>query len=325
MPDYIFLYSRLKKGLRMFKINREFLVFLVFLLVSIVFWFLQTFKETTTAEITYRLQITGIPKNVIVTSDVPQQISATVSGRGYAILEYITKTEQREIKVDFSSLAKSDGMMTIDNATWKKIVAPLIGRNLKLVSVNPSMLEIYYSTGDHKYVPVAFTGRVGVDAQHVLCGINVEPQYVDIYAPDNQFDTITAIATEALKLTDLKDTTKVRLALIPPTGVKCIPDSVDAVVCVDLYTTKTLKLPIFCENIPQDKILRTFPMTATVTFRVSASLYSSITEDDFALVVDYHSIKPNSDKCQLILRQTPDGIANVRISPQQVDYVIEQE
>lgn len=309
----------------MFKINRELLVFLVFLFVSIVFWFLQTFKEITTAEISYDLHITGIPKNVIITSDVPQKISATVSGRGFAILEYITKTEQRDIEVDYSSIVRGDGMLVIDNSIWKKMLGPLLGRNLRIVSVNPSILEVYYSTGDHKYVPIVFSGRVGVDSQHVLCGIDVDPQYVDIYAPDDQFDTISAVLTENLKLSNLKDTTKVRLALVPPLGVKCVPDSVNATICVDLFTTKTLKLPIFCENIPQDKVLRTFPMTATVTFRVSASLYSDITEDDFALVVDYSSIKPNTDKCQLILRQVPDGISNVRISPQQVEYVIEQE
>ena len=46
------------RSLRKLKINREFMVFIVFLLVSIVFWFVQTFKESTTAKINYKLEIT---------------------------------------------------------------------------------------------------------------------------------------------------------------------------------------------------------------------------------------------------------------------------
>ena len=187
------------------------------------------------------------------------------------------------------------------------------------------MLEIYYSTGEHKYVPVVFGGKAKVDGQHVLCGIELEPQHVDIYAPDNQFDTISAIYTEDVRYTGLKDTTVVRLALVPPKGVKCRPDSITAKLCVDLYTTKTIKVPIFCENIPEDKVIRTFPLTTNVTFRVSSSLYNHITASDFSIVVDYNTIQPNDKKCDLIVRTVPMGISDVTLSPQQVDYIIEQE
>ena len=56
------------------KINREFMVFIVFLLVSIVFWFVQTFKESTTARINYKIELTGMPSNIILCSDVPKKV-----------------------------------------------------------------------------------------------------------------------------------------------------------------------------------------------------------------------------------------------------------
>lgn len=315
----------MRRSFRLLRINREFLIFVVFLLVSVVFWFLQTFKEQTTAYIDYKLTITGVPKNVIFTSDVPEKVTVTVTGRGFAVLDYLTKKKERELVIDYSQLTHADGMLTIDNNVWKRVISRQIGNSLKYTSVNPSILEIYYSTGEHKYVPIVFGGKARVDAQHVLCDILINPSYVDVYAPDNQFDTVTTISTEAARFTGLKDTTIVRLALLPPKGVKCIPDSVDATICVDLFTTKTLKVPIYCENIPADKILRTFPLNATVTFRVSASMYQDISETDFAVVVDYKSITPDLKKCQLIVRTQPDGISNVQVSPQYVDYVIEQE
>ena len=313
------------RSLRKLKINREFMVFIVFLLVSIVFWFVQTFKESTTAKINYKLEITDIPSNIILTSDVPKRVEVTVSGRGFAIIDYLTKSDSRIVEVDYSQFEKSDGMLVLNNNSWKKIVTSTLGNSLACTSISPSMLEIYYSTGEHKYVPVVFGGKAKVDGQHVLCGIELEPQHVDIYAPDNQFDTISAIYTEDVRYTGLKDTTVVRLALVPPKGVKCRPDSVTAKLCVDLYTTKTIKVPIFCENIPEDKVIRTFPLTTNVTFRVSSSLYNHITASDFSIVVDYNNIQPNDKKCDLIVRTVPMGISDVTLSPQQVDYIIEQE
>ena len=313
------------RSLRKLKINREFMVFIVFLLVSIVFWFVQTFKESTTAKINYSFQIKDVPSNVILTSEVPKQVEVTVSGRGFSIIDYLTKSDSRIVEVDYSQFEKSDGMLVLNNNAWKKIVTSTLGNSLTCTSINPSMLEIYYSTGEHKYVPVVFGGKAKVDGQHVLCGIELEPQHVDIYAPDNQFDTISAIYTEDARFTGLKDTTVVRLALVPPKGVKCRPDSITAKLCVDLYTTKTIKVPIFCENIPEDKVIRTFPLTTNVTFRVSSSLYNHITASDFSIVVDYNTIQPNDKKCSLIVRTVPMGISDVTLSPQQVDYIIEQE
>ena len=313
------------RSLRKLKINREFMVFIVFLLVSIVFWFVQTFKESTTAKINYKLEITDIPSNIILTSDVPKRVEVTVSGRGFSIIDYLTKSDSRVVEVDYSQFEKSDGMLVLNNNSWKKIVTSTLGNSLTCTSISPSMLEIYYSTGEHKYVPVVFGGKAKVDGQHVLCGIELEPQHVDIYAPDNQFDTISAIYTEDVRYTGLKDTTVVRLALVPPKGVKCRPDSITAKLCVDLYTTKTIKVPIFCENIPENKVIRTFPLTTNVTFRVSSSLYNHITASDFSIVVDYNNIQPNDKKCDLIVRTVPMGISDVILSPQQVDYIIEQE
>ncbi len=318
-------FRKMYRSLRLFKIDREFLVFLVFLIVSVVFWFLQTFKETTSAYTKFPIRITGIPQNVILTSEVPEKITAAISGRGFAIVDYLTKTKDRTIEIDFSTYRTKDGVLVVDNNAWKRLFSTVLGNSVNFVSVNPSILEIYFSEGAHKYVPIVFAGKAKAGPQHVLSGINIEPSYVDIYAPEALFDTISEVRTEPAQLGLLKDTTTVRLALEPPKGVKCVPDSVDAIVCVDLFTTKSLTLPIFSENMPQDKILRTFPLKAKVTFRVSSTLYNQITENDFALVVDYNTIRPEDKKCQLIMRSQPEGISDIQISPSSVDYIIEQE
>ena len=91
-----------------------------------------------------------------------------------------------------------------------------------------------------------------------------------------------------------------------------------------MFTTKKLQLPVLFENTPDNIIVRSFPSSVGVTFRVSSSLYSVITENDFALVVDYNSIKPGDKRCQLQMRSQPEGISNVQLSVPSVEYIIEK-
>lgn len=319
-------WKQLTGNLRLTRVDREVLVFFIFLIVAIGFWFLQTFKESATTTIDYRVELTGVPRNVVITSPLPDKVSVSVSGRGFDIIDYLAKNKRRKLTIDYTTLNRENGLILIDQQQWRRIVSGTLGSSIHFNAITPPNLEIYYTDHNHhKFVPVVHRGTISVDDQHVLCGTEFTPAHVDIYAPTPQYDEILDIPTEPLHLAHLKDTTRVRVALRPPKGVKCIPDSVDALICVDLFATKTLSLPIYCENIPQNEILRPFPLEAQVTFRVSSSLYNRITADDFSLVIDYNTLHAGDTKAALQMRTVPVGVSDLKITPQTVDYLIEKE
>lgn len=316
---------RFKRGLRLIRFNREFLVFLVFLIVAIVFWFVQSFKGVTTVSLEYELELTNVPHNIIITSEIPERVTATVSGRGFSLLQYILNRQKSTVSIEFSdlSLNKKEGSIVIDNGQWKRTFSKVLPRSIGLVSCNPSGLEVYYCSGQHKKVSVMYAGKATAGNQFFLCDTEVLPEYIDLYAPTAQLDTITTVYTEAKDFLELEDTTRVRLALKKINGVKFVPDSIDVRFCVDLYTDRTLKVPIYSQNVPQNMILRTFPINASVTFNVSDSQAGAITADDFLIVVDYESVKKEDKKCRLKILEKPKSVINVRVTPELVDYVIE--
>ena len=306
-------------------VNREIMVFLLFFLVAVGFWLSQTFKDHTTVNLEYELRIVNQPKNLILTSDMPATVSTSVSGRGFSIMQYLVKKRHKVLNVDYNDLPKMGGVLTIDNYVWKKTLTKELPKGVTIQSVTPSTVEVYYSMGEHKQIPIEFQGRIRTSEEYLLCGIEVQPKFVDIYAPTAIYDTIKVAYTEPLIMNDVEDTLYLRLPLNRMKGVKMVPDSVNVKVCVDLFTTKTLKVPIYCENIPHNKILRTFPLMADVTFKVSATMFNHIKEEDFIIVIDYNSIKPQDKKCKLIIRESPQGIYNIKLNPEVVDYVIEKE
>ena len=77
---------------------------------------------------------------------------------------------------------------------------------------------------------------------------------------------------------------------------------------------------------PPGTVLRTFPAKLTVHFVAGMKNYHNLTPADFLIVADYNELKDDtSAKCNVYLRQHPDGIQRVRLETEQVDYLIEEK
>lgn len=317
-------FKLLMRRLRLVKLNRNSLVFLIFLAISICFWFMQSLKETSTIMQDYQLKIVGVPKSVIFTSDVPRNIKVNISGKGYNLISYLSKYEDHVLTINYEDMDKNLGKLSADNSLIKRVLSKQLGNSLKLISTSPSQLDIYYTKGRPKSVPIKFVGNVKSGLQYVLCGIQLLTDSAQVYAPASLHDSLWYVSTEPLNLKDVEDTTVVRVALQKIEGAKIIPDSVDVKVCVDLFTEKTISVPIYSVNCPRNTVLRTFPRKADLTFRISANMYNQVDESDFILTVDFSKINQDDTKCKVELTDKPEGVSRVRFKPEQVEFVIEQ-
>ena len=309
---------------RLSKINRELLVFLIFLFIAIAFWFIQTFKDSMSMSIDYQLKITGIPKSVITTSQIPETVNVRVYGRGFQLLRLLFSSQERVVEVDYSSMKDNNKALLIDNEIWKRAFDRILPSGISINERSLQTLEIFYSDGKHKAVKVLFDGKISTKSDFILCDVILTPNTVDVYAPQNTYDTISAIKTTQINYEDLEDTTTVNIKLDPPVGVKCEPDQIEAKICIDMLTSKQISVPIYTSNCPPNIVLKPFPNQASITFKVNASRLKSIKEDDFSAVIDYNEIKNESgSQCKVNLTSVPSDISNVQFSPQYVEYVIE--
>ena len=322
---YTDFFKVILRRLRLIKLNRDFLVFLLFLLVSIIFWFMQSIKDTAEVVITYKLEIEEQPKNVIFTGDIPSEVNVSYMGKGWDALYYkFMKNEPHELVINFKEINTKTGKIVIDSNVLRRAVLKKKPQGLTFRSTSPNKIEAFYSNGQHKRVPIIFNGRIFTTSGRYQCGTILTPDSVDVYAPMHLYESIKSIKTENVTYNDLEDTLETKMALLVPRGVKAVPDSIEAQICVDIFTDKTLQVPIYSENVPSNKILRTFPLKTRVTFLVSATLYDEITADDFLLVVNYKEVVPNSNRCRVHIRQQPKNIRNLRINPDYVEFIIEK-
>ena len=306
--------------------NREFLIFLFFLLLSGTFWLLMTLNETYERDIDVPIQLVDIPQNVVLTSDTTTNVRITIHDKGFSLLAYLYGNKIHPIGINFNTYAKKTGTGTVSSAELQKIIYKQLFNSSRIVALKPEKFEFYFNYGLKKRVPIRLYGTITPGPSYYLSKILFSPESVEIYASREMLDSIKYVKTENIKILNLTDTLVKEISLSRIKGVKYVPEKLKISICPDILTEEKFEIPIIAENMPAGKILRTFPARVTVTFTVGASMFRSIRPDGFKVVADYNEVMNNpSDKCNIYLRSVPHGVRNARINVNQVDYLIEEQ
>ena len=307
--------------------NKEFLIFLMFVLLSGAFWLFMTLNETYEREFSVPVTITNVPKNVVLTSDETDTVRMTIRDKGITLVTYMYGDGLKNIKVNFNSYARNNGMGIVSAAELQKLTYQQLASNSRITAVKPEKLEYYFNYGAKKRVPVRWSGRVIPDELYFISRVQYWPDSVDVYASTEKLDSISTMYTEPLNYVNFRDTLLVSVHLARSKGVKTVPDLVKVGFFTDVLTEETIEgVPIQGINMPPGKVLRTFPSRVNVHFVTGVSVYKILSYEDFTVVADYKEMKASpSEKCRIYLRKAPPGISRAHLSIDEVDYLIEED
>ena len=309
------------------KLSREALVFAFFVLLSAAFWLMQALNETNELELDYELELTHVPEGTVITSELPSPLQITVRDKGTSLIRYFGRFRHRHLEVDFLQYDKglSFGHVVVPHADLQKLLQSQFDATTRIVAIRPDTLEYYYNRGVRKRVAVEFVGRVETDPLSYLASVSLDPDSVTVWAEERFLDSLDAVYTVSTTLTNLTQTVERVVQLAPMKGVKIMPAEVKLTAEVDVYTEKSVEVPIIGTNFPAGYTLRTFPTSAKVNFRVGAKDFKKITKDNFVLTATYEELLELPDSIMhLQLRSIPEGVSQVRIQPETVQFLIEQ-
>lgn len=306
---------------------REFLFFLFFVIIAATFWILQTLNENYDTEVSIPLRMKNIPENVVFTDDIPQNFTLTVEDKGTVLVNYMLGQSFTPITLDFNEYQNPNNHIRLLTSDLEKKIQNQLMASTKLLDITPDTLEIFYTQGEGKKVPVQFNGHATAKHQYYIASRTITPDSVMVYAPKNFLSTLDKVLTETVDYTDIADTVNYTIGLAPMKGVKFIPEKVDIQYHADILTEKTIAVPIIGMNFPADKQLKTFPSKINITFQVGMRQFKNITANDFTVGISYNDIQSNtsSDRCEPKLITSPENIDHIRFSPTSVEYLIEQK
>ena len=307
--------------------NRDFLVFLFFLGLSGIFWLSLTLNETYEREFSIPVSVVDIPKNAVLTSDEVDTVKMTIRDKGIVLVAYQYGDYLNRLRIPFKNYTRNNGSGSVPASELQKLVYQNLVSSSKITACKPDKLEFFYNYGTHKKVPVRWSGRVIPEELYFISRVDYSPDSVTVYASDEKLDSINIIYTETLNYANFRDTLSITCHLAKLKGVKVVPDKVKINFFTDVLTEENIEgVPIQGINLPEGKVLRTFPAKVTVSFVTGVSVFRNLRPEDFTIVADYNEIKRHpSEKCRITLKNVPPGISRARLDVTLVDYLIENE
>jgi hypothetical protein len=91
------------KGVRSF--NRDLLVFAFFLLLSFIFWYLNSLRKEIEVDIKYPVKYTNTPRERTLSGDMPEKLTLNLKGPGYSIIKLKISGNRAPLVIDFSEVS----------------------------------------------------------------------------------------------------------------------------------------------------------------------------------------------------------------------------
>lgn len=309
--------------------RREVLTFLLFVLVSFIFWMVQTAREETVAEYYVDLRIEDQPQDMVFTTHIPDQLRVAVEDNNLNLLNYATGNRLRTLIVDFDRYADATGNFRISAAELQSLIRTDLNSTTRITSISPSLIDARFAQTEGRKFPVRVHGNYIPADNYRLRPLIVKPDSVIINAPTAVLDTMQFAYTVHTIHSDLRDSLREELSLDLPLGVKATPSAVFVTAPVAQYVERVFdNVPIRTINVPRGRTLTIFPYSASISCLVDFDMYAQLHESDFELLIDYDSItSPTQTRLpiQVIYRGPDQEVTNITSSPRQAEFIIEQQ
>ena len=314
------------------KFNKQLLIYLFFLLVALIFWYLNALSKDYTTDIYYSVKYNNFPKDKVLINELPTKIELKIKGFGFSILRcklagyykpVIISLNQYPIEV----LRKNNKILYYLLTKYTKdYISTQFSNEIQLFEVKPDTLFLNLTDVLEKKVPVKPKLNLQFAKQFMQGMLLIKPDSILISGPNTIIDTISYIETVELKKKKANDTIIQTLDLIPINKIKFQPEKVTVVIPVIKYTEITFDIPIEAENVPDSLFLRTFPASVRLSCWVGLSEYDKMSPFLFRVVVDYKSINDvqQHNKLKIDLIKVPNNVSNITFYPKRVEYLIEK-
>lgn len=307
--------------------GKDMLVFLMFLLVSYVFWLLLTLNNEVQEDVSVRLEITEIPDSVTIISDIPQTMAVSVRDKGSTLARYLWGGTP-SLKLPFKDYATPNNRFVVTETEIDSRLRSLFGQSSQIISAKPDSISTYFTTQPGRKVKLMLRVEAHPSLQCVISGpITASADSVTIYSVNDLPATIKSAETQPVVRTDLSDTTWVETRVQPITGTRIVPDHVRVCIPVEPLIAKTRTIPVNIVDVPEGLDILTFPSKVKISYLIPMSLYSVDTELGYAMG-DYESLTTGSGRApKLALHPAglPDFYHNVSLDTDSVEYIIEHK
>jgi len=314
-------------------IDRDVVTFGFFLLLSFIFWYLNSIEKDVEYDIKYPVRYINIPEERILAEDLPARLDLYLKGPGYSILRLKLSVNRSPVILDVSTInyRRVPGSRTLSYYVITSGLIPKLRNQLRteceITSIKPDTLFFSFDRIITRQIAVIPDVEIITEKQYLVKGsIIVDPDTIVITGPKRIIDTLRAVRTKSRKLRGINETISRSIALVAPKECDISAKKVTLTIPVEQFTEAEIKVPVKILNCPDSISIKIFPDIVTVKGLVAIGDYKRFEEIPFEVVLDLAKADlKSSEKIPVGFRNIPPFVTSLRVTPAKVDFLIEKK
>lgn len=300
------------------RFSRNVWTFLIFLFISFLLWLTMTLNEVIKRDVVCQLRYTNVPDSVTFITEPPRDVILNLKARGTQLLKY-QFGEKPIIEIDFRYYSHAN-KISLSNSELRLAAQNAIGAELTIEALSPDTLGSVFTTSEPAHLPVAVNAVIVTAPNSRQFGpVTPLTDTVQVYSVKPLNDRVTYIETEPLKYYNVDKSFVSRVRLIPPSGCRVIPDSIDISVKVETVFARSKNVNIEIINVPGGYSLDLFTTVVKVDYIVPAREVN--TQTDIRVVADFNSL-PADFSTETIPITLITSLKNAHLEVDEVGYIV---
>ncbi|MDR1343203.1 MAG: YbbR-like domain-containing protein [Prevotellaceae bacterium] len=314
---------------RLFKRDKQLLVFGVFLLTSAALWTLNKLSHTYTAEISAKMLLTETrPIDAVLTNGRVSPLRLRVQARGYDIVRY-KLFYSKTFRVNLGMLRyfeNSEGQSVLLTGQVRGMIAQQLGTNFDVQAILPDSVYFQMSPVASKKVPVALNFHIAYARQYMQQGeIILDTDSVVVSGPREVVDATSEIYTKPLKKEKVAANLSGKVMLEAPPQTFLSREYISYHIDVQRVTQITRRLPIHIIGVPDSLYVELIPANAKIFISIAMEEYHRIKQEELFLTAYYSELHQSiSGQVRVTLSKPPAYMLSTSIEPAFVNVIVRQ-
>ena len=313
--------------------NRNFLVFIAFVVLSSFLWFLNYLNKNLTSEITIRYKFKNIPRTINSENLHGGELTVNATGQGYNLLQESIKTRNIPLSIELDAKAQDNrpllkynnerGKAYIVTNDIRPIIKKKIGDKINIGDIKPDTIFFEIINVKEKIVPIDITDiKYELKDGQKISKTMIVPDSVIIIGQKSSIDSIDKIKVQPYNIGLLKKQKQYNIDLDIPDGITSSHSNVKITYEAEMYTEASKKIKIKAINFPLEYSYTILPEYITVTYTTPLSHYDKVQEYDFTATADYNTAAGNCIEIKVVTNNSKAKI--IRSNPQICSFVLEK-
>lgn len=286
---------------------------------SIIIWGTISLSEEYYTSVDVPLQITGIPKNYTIGTEIPEKITLKLNGEGWKLLSVkIGKDVSYKVSVNNDSGFKNLKLMDyLTDNRWML-------SELNIMDIIPTSVSIKLERSVRKKLPIVADMVLDFKAGYGLAKeVKLTPDSIVVSGPLSLLKILKEIYTQQIKLSSLDRSVIKNTGFAPLPGTTFETDFVAISLDVQRIVDKQFDdINVDVLDVPPDRNVILLPNKISCSVRGGIDILGKLEKDKFRAYIFYRDVVLDTLGSVVPKVEIPDNTSLQFIKPEHLRYVI---